>query len=128
MVPIAERHSLAIGMVHSRHELFIGWGANPRRSRKSMGFLSCSDAQVHALAYPGRARRGMPPRGVSMQVDTNEPPSPLPCGPHSDRAPTDTSPPGRWGRPAGDSVDHDAKPLGRPRDQLLGTRPFRVTT
>jgi hypothetical protein len=62
VVPISEQHSLAIGMVRYRRELFIGCYADPVALPECSDLPALLDAQLHALAEQ-RSRAGA---GVSV--------------------------------------------------------------
>jgi WS/DGAT/MGAT family acyltransferase len=57
VVPIAERHSLAIGMVRYRNELFIGCYADPEALPEVDQFPALLDAELQALARRAPRRR-----------------------------------------------------------------------
>ncbi len=53
VVPIAERHSLATGMVRYRRELFIGCYADPEALSEVHRLPELLDAELQALACQG---------------------------------------------------------------------------
>lgn len=64
VVPISEQHSLAIGMVRYRRELFIGCYADPVALPEAKDLPALLDAELHALAEQGSrsgARAGSAP-------------------------------------------------------------------
>jgi WS/DGAT/MGAT family acyltransferase len=64
VVPISEQHSLAIGMVRYRRELFIGCYADPVALPEARELPALLDAELHALAEQGsRAGSGVPVAG-----------------------------------------------------------------
>jgi WS/DGAT/MGAT family acyltransferase len=62
VVPIAERHSLAIGMVRYRSELFIGCYADPEALPEVDELPALLDTELHALARRG-SQPGVPGNG-----------------------------------------------------------------
>jgi WS/DGAT/MGAT family acyltransferase len=60
VVPISEQHSLAIGMVRYRRELFIGCYADPVALPEASDLPALLDAELHALAEQGYAAGGVP--------------------------------------------------------------------
>ena len=60
VVPISEQHSLAIGMVRYRRELFIGCYADPVALPECSDLPALLDAELHALAEQ-RSRAGDAP-------------------------------------------------------------------
>jgi diacylglycerol O-acyltransferase / wax synthase len=73
VVPIAERHSLAIGMVRYRRELFIGCYADPEALPEVHQLPELLDAELQALACRA-SRRDVPARGVSANRRPDEQP------------------------------------------------------
>ena len=63
VVPISEQHSLAIGMVHNRRELFIGCYADPVALPDAGDLPALLDAELHALAEQSSRARGTPVAG-----------------------------------------------------------------
>jgi hypothetical protein len=59
VVPISEQHSLAIGMVRYRRELFIGCYADPRALPEAVDLPALLDAELRALADQS-TRAGVP--------------------------------------------------------------------
>jgi diacylglycerol O-acyltransferase / wax synthase len=57
VVPISEQHSLAIGMVRYRRELFIGCYADPVALADVADLPGLLDAELHALAEQGSGAR-----------------------------------------------------------------------
>lgn len=62
VVPISEQHSLAIGMVRYRRELFIGCYADPRALPEAADLPALLDDELHALANQS-ARAEVPVAG-----------------------------------------------------------------
>jgi diacylglycerol O-acyltransferase len=60
VVPISEQHSLAIGMVRYRRELFIGCYADPVALPEARDLPALLDAELHALAEQGSRAGGAP--------------------------------------------------------------------
>jgi diacylglycerol O-acyltransferase / wax synthase len=65
VVPISEQHSLAIGMVRYRRELFIGCYADPVALPEASDLPGLLDAELHALAEQG-SRAGDRAGGVPV--------------------------------------------------------------
>jgi WS/DGAT/MGAT family acyltransferase len=63
VVPISEQHSLAIGMVRYRRELFIGCYADPVALPEASDLPVLLDAELHALAEHGARAGGVPVAG-----------------------------------------------------------------
>jgi WS/DGAT/MGAT family acyltransferase len=63
VVPIADRHSLAIGMVRYRRELFVGCYADPEALPEVRALPELLDAELQALARRA-SRRDAPAGGV----------------------------------------------------------------
>jgi diacylglycerol O-acyltransferase len=63
VVPISEQHSLAIGMVRYRRELFIGCYADPVALPEASDLPALLDAELHALAEQGSRAGGAPVAG-----------------------------------------------------------------
>ncbi|HET7047092.1 MAG TPA: wax ester/triacylglycerol synthase family O-acyltransferase [Solirubrobacteraceae bacterium] len=63
VVPISEQHSLAIGMVRYRRELFIGCYADPVALPEARDLPALLDAELHALAEQGSRAGGAPVAG-----------------------------------------------------------------
>jgi WS/DGAT/MGAT family acyltransferase len=63
VVPISEQHSLAIGMVRYRRELFIGCYADPVALPEASDLPALLDAELHALAEQGARAGGVPVAG-----------------------------------------------------------------
>jgi WS/DGAT/MGAT family acyltransferase len=63
VVPISQQHSLAIGMVRYRRELFIGCYADPVALPEASDFPELLDAELHALAEQGARAGGVPVAG-----------------------------------------------------------------
>jgi diacylglycerol O-acyltransferase / wax synthase len=63
VVPIADRHSLAMGMVRYRNELFIGCYADPEALPEVHELPALLDAELQALAHRP-ARSGIPGNGA----------------------------------------------------------------
>jgi hypothetical protein len=64
VVPIAARHSLAIGMVRYRSELFIGCYADPQALPEVHELPGLLDAELRALALHGSRRPGAAGNGA----------------------------------------------------------------
>jgi diacylglycerol O-acyltransferase len=56
VVPIADRHALAIGMMRYRRELFFGCHADPDALPEVRELPALLEAELHALAGAGAAR------------------------------------------------------------------------
>jgi diacylglycerol O-acyltransferase / wax synthase len=65
VVPISEQHSLAIGMVRYRRELFIGCYADPIALPEASALPALLDAELHALAEQG-SRSGVRAGGTPV--------------------------------------------------------------
>jgi hypothetical protein len=63
VVPISEQHSLAIGMVRYRRELFIGCYADPVALPECSDLPALLDAELHALAEQRSRADGAPVAG-----------------------------------------------------------------
>jgi hypothetical protein len=61
VVPIADRHALAIGMVRYRNDLFFGCYADPDALPDVYEFPKLFEAELHALSGADRARPGAVP-------------------------------------------------------------------
>jgi hypothetical protein len=84
VVPIADDHALAIGMVRYRHELFIGCYADPDAFPGVHELPALLKAEMHALA-------SAPAQGLEPATEAPSPQSPRSESPRAD-APNPGSP------------------------------------
>jgi hypothetical protein len=66
VVPIAEQHSLAIGMFSYREHMFFGLYADPQALPEVEALPKLLEAEIVALARPRRRRR--PPGTAHLSV------------------------------------------------------------
>jgi WS/DGAT/MGAT family acyltransferase len=68
VVPISQQHSLAIGMVRYRRELFIGCYADPVALPEARELPALLDAELHALAEQGSRSGGRDVRASGAPI------------------------------------------------------------
>jgi WS/DGAT/MGAT family acyltransferase len=113
VVPIADEHALAIGMVRYRHELFIGCYADPDAFPGVHELPELLEAEMHALA-------SAPSAGLEPDAEAPRPAAPSSEAPRPD-APSSEAP-----RPDAPSPDGPSAHAPRPEAPTSGARRTRA--